>query len=166
MMRGSASPPGGASRGGGGPDRIAAIVPAALGLANARRPLAISYRTQPRLKMSVRGSSGSPFSCSGDMYAVVPGMVPGSVSAATVSRSSRRSSSTALASPKSSTFTRPRADSMMFCGLMSRWMMPRACASPSASATSEPMRSSSSAATGPRAIRVASVSPSMYCIAK
>ena len=27
--------------------------------------------------------------------------------------------------PKSRTFTSPRAVTMMFCGLMSRWMMPR-----------------------------------------
>ena len=42
--------------------------------------------------------------------------------------------SSALASPKSSTFTTPSARSLMLAGLRSRWMIPCSCAASSASA--------------------------------
>ena len=48
------------------------------------------------------------------------------------------SSSTSFATPKSSTFTSPRAVTKMLAGLRSRWTMPRACAASSASASCMP----------------------------
>ena len=59
----------------------------------------------------------------GDMYAVVPGTSPGTVSADAVFRSVPANAE-AFAIPKSSTFTWPERVSMMFCGLMSRWTIP------------------------------------------
>jgi hypothetical protein len=47
--------------------RIAAEVSAGVRAAKARRPVAISYRTQPNAKMSLRTSAVCPFTCSGDM---------------------------------------------------------------------------------------------------
>ena len=44
---------------------------------NACRPLSISYRTQPKLKMSDRASTASPLTCSGDIYPTVPSTMPG-----------------------------------------------------------------------------------------
>jgi hypothetical protein len=43
-------------------------------------PVRISKRTAPREKMSERASAGSPRTCSGDMYPIVPRRVPGFVS--------------------------------------------------------------------------------------
>ncbi len=40
------------------------------------RPVAISYSTTPNENRSVRGSTSSPRACSGDMYAIVPTVVP------------------------------------------------------------------------------------------
>jgi hypothetical protein len=47
--------------------RIAEINPAEESLSKGRRPVAISWSTTPSEKMSVRGSSGRPEACSGDM---------------------------------------------------------------------------------------------------
>jgi hypothetical protein len=47
-----------------------------------RRPVAISNRSTPNEKMSVRWSMLRPSACSGDMYAAVPTMDPSSVSGA------------------------------------------------------------------------------------
>ena len=49
-------------------------------------------------------------------------------------RGRRRPASSALASPKSSTFTVPSRRTLMFAGLRSRWTMPCSCAASSASA--------------------------------
>ncbi len=61
--------------------------------------------------MSLRASATSPRTCSGDIYAAVPSVVPVRVSC--VAPSSR-------ASPKSITFAWPLDSSMTFAGLMSR----------------------------------------------
>ena len=47
---------------------------------NAFWPVAISYSTAPKAKMSVRASTSSPSNCSGAMYCRVPTSVPSSVS--------------------------------------------------------------------------------------
>ena len=47
---------------------------------NVRLPVAISYKTHPSAKMSVRASASRPSSCSGDMYWNVPTIVPSCVS--------------------------------------------------------------------------------------
>ena len=46
---------------------IAAIVSAPVGLRNGDFPDSISWRTQPKAKMSERESAASPRSCSGDV---------------------------------------------------------------------------------------------------
>jgi hypothetical protein len=43
---------------------------------NARFPVAISYRSAPSAKMSVRASASAPSSCSGAIYWKVPRIVP------------------------------------------------------------------------------------------
>jgi hypothetical protein len=53
-----------------------------------------------------------------------------------------------LASPKSRIFACPRSVTKMFAGLMSRWIMPLACAASSASATSMPISKSRSNSNG------------------
>ena len=62
-------------------------------------PVAASYRTQPKEKMSELAPTSSPRVCSGDMYATVPTTCPRPVNC--VSLSSRCN----LAIPKSTTFT-------------------------------------------------------------
>ena len=52
---------------GAGAARIAASVSAAVGLANACRPVTISYSTAPSAKMSERASTPAPCTCSGAM---------------------------------------------------------------------------------------------------
>ena len=100
--------------------------------ANARRPVTISYRTAPKLKMSLRASTFPPVACSGDMYPAVPVTTPGRVSTpeplavVSVSPVSSVSSATSFATPKSSTFTTPSRVTMTFAGFRSRWTMPRA----------------------------------------
>ena len=44
---------------------------------NGKVPVAISYRTAPREKRSVRASNSFARTCSGDMYAMVPSVCPG-----------------------------------------------------------------------------------------
>src|SRR4030095_6003463 len=51
---------------------------------NGFRPVTISYRTEPKLKMSDRASSLRPSACSGDIYAVVPTTEPSSLAATVV----------------------------------------------------------------------------------
>lgn len=55
---------------------MAAMVWAGLSRWKARRPAAISYRISPKENWSERKSAGSPRACSGDMYPIVPRMVP------------------------------------------------------------------------------------------
>ena len=100
---------------------------------NAWRPVAISYSTTPNENKSVRASSFSPRTCSGDMYATVPSAVPGLVrftSASIVSppmaTASFAPAGISFARPKSSTFAWPRSVMKIFAGLMSRCTMPLA----------------------------------------
>ena len=46
---------------------------------NATCPVAISYSTTPKENRSLRASNSSPRTCSGDMYATVPTVLPGLV---------------------------------------------------------------------------------------
>ena len=102
-------------------------------------PVAISYNTAPKLKMSVRVSSAFPSACSGDMYATVPSVAPVCVrdssgaAVSSVGASAESAKRRTLAKPKSSSFAWPRAVTKMFAGVISRWMMPFACAASSAS---------------------------------
>jgi len=63
-------------------------------------------------KRSARWSMGLPDACSGAMYANLPLIAPDLVIDAL---------STALAMPKSTSFTEPSKPMRMFCGEMSRW---------------------------------------------
>ena len=83
-----------------------------------------------------------PRNCSGDMYPGVPTAPPSTVSRSIVSAFGK-SCGANFASPKSSTFSCPRGVTMMFCGLMSRWMMPAAWASSSACAAWMPTSTTS-----------------------
>ena len=74
------------------------------------------------------------------------------------------SPSSALARPKSRSFTVPAGVTFTFAGFRSRWMIPRSWASSRASAICRAMPSASSSGTGPRASRSASVSPSTSSI--
>ena len=103
--------------------RIAATVAAFVSPGNARRPVVISYSTEPNAKISERTSTSFPSACSGDMYPSVPRTIPASVLcpvAWVVSASVKSGTSLSLARPKSSTFTMPVSVTMMFVGLMSR----------------------------------------------
>ena len=92
----------------------------------------------------MRGSVGSAWSCSGDMYASVPlSTPPANVRVVRSLKSSLASGGGDCARPKSSTFTRPSASTMMLRGLRSRWTMPRRCAALTASATGTAIRMSS-----------------------
>ena len=68
------------------------------------------------------------------------------------------SASSALARPKSSTFTAPSGRTLMLAGFRSRWMMPCSCAASSASAICFAIGSASSSGSAPArdAIRRAS----------
>src|SRR4030095_3567278 len=65
--------------GGGSAVKIAAVRLALLSPSNAFRPVAISYMTTPRAKMSVLVSVSFPSTCSGAMYSSVPRIMPSSV---------------------------------------------------------------------------------------
>ena len=72
-----------------------------------------------------------------------------------VAGSIARLGSSALARPKSSTFTVPSGRSLIFAGLRSRWMIPCSCAASSASAICRAIgRASSSGSRSPGLIRV------------
>ena len=100
---------------------------------NARLPVSNSYSRQPNAQTSVRLSIVSPRACSGLMYGGVPRTCPARVSAGVAvfcSDNRRRSSlpQIALASPKSSTFTRPSGVTFTFAGFRSRWTIALLCA--------------------------------------
>ncbi len=76
------------------------MVSAAESRANARRPDSISYNTEPSAKTSDRKSTGSPRTCSGDMYPSVPNTIPASVRARVTSAGSD-AATPGSASPKS-----------------------------------------------------------------
>ena len=68
-------------------------------------------------------------------------------------RTVRAGVSSALASPKSSTFTVPSSRTLIFAGFRSRWTIPCSCAACSAPAICRAIGSASSSGRAPRAIR-------------
>ena len=71
----------GSSEKSGSRSRIAAITSDDVSPSKARRPVSISYSTQPNAQMSVRLSTALPRACSGDMYGAVPSSTPSTVGA-------------------------------------------------------------------------------------
>ncbi len=129
---------------------------------NARRPVSISNSTQPNAHTSVLRSTDCPRACSGLMYAAVPTTIPSWVRSV-VSRdrpAPEAPPDSALARPKSRTFTAPLGVSLMLAGLRSRWMTALSCAASKASAICLAMTSASRTWKGPAAMRSASVGPS------
>ena len=108
---------------------------------NACFPVSISNNRQPKAKMSARLSTRLPRACSGLMYAAVPRITPAMVGElpSSVGECDRlefdTSLSTALARPKSSTFTIPPGVTTTLAGFKSRCTMPWSCADSIASAT-------------------------------
>ena len=117
--------------------------------------------------MSARLSTVLPRACSGDIYAAVPMITPiwvaAAVSVGDWDGSPSGLGSSALANPKSSTFTVPSSLTFTLAGLRSRWMTPASCAASKASAICLAMGSASSSGIGPCLIRSASVGPSTSC---
>ena len=108
--------------------RMAATMLAWLLPSNAFLPVAISYTTAPKAKMSVRASASLPSSCSGAMYCNVPAIVPSAVTGCIVAVAAISLTIPApdifppamiFANPKSSSFTPVRV-SMMLPGFRSR----------------------------------------------
>ena len=128
--------------------RVHGVVPFEGMLARAQR-----YRRVPRLNRSLWKVAGRPRACSGDMYAGVPRMAP--------CRVNSESSPALRARPKSRIFTRPvPASSQVLECFTSRCTNPLACAAPSPSAISRPMRSTSDIGSDrTRRMRTSSVSP-------
>jgi hypothetical protein len=90
----------------------------------ARHPVAISYRTAPNAKRSLRASASFPSSCSGAMYWKVPTIAPSAVSGVVivgeaVSVEGTADVPTVLARPKSSSLA-PDFVIMMLPGFRSR----------------------------------------------
>ena len=126
--------------------RIAAAMAEPVLPVKAGRPVASSNSTSPSEKRSLRASSASPRSCSGDMYATVPTAVPGDVSCGSGSAVRAEDAGAAgriWATPKSR-IPGPRAVRTTFAGLMSRCTMPAACAVSRASARAMPASTSAS----------------------
>ena len=112
---------------GGSLDMIAVISDAWLAPEKAFFPVAISYSTAPRAKMSVRPSASLPSSCSGAMYWNVPRIVPACVRFVpacvwrieTEEELPAGETAASFARPKSTSLT-PDFVSMMLPGLRSR----------------------------------------------
>ena len=88
---------------------------------------------------------------------MTPSRVPPTVIVGDCVDRGRVPEATALASPKSSTFTMPSGVILMLAGFRSRCTMPLSCAASSASAICRAMVRASFSGMGPRAIRSASV---------
>jgi hypothetical protein len=104
------------------------MVSAVVGAINAGRPASSSNRTQPNAQRSERELPGSPRTCSGLMYAGVPSIIPGEVTAIVGVSSiadAVRCWSADLAKPKSRILTSPSGVTLILAGLMSRCAMPR-----------------------------------------
>jgi len=156
---------------------IAATSDAGLAPTNARRPVAISYSTQPTAHRSLLASASRPSSCSGARYCGVPTIVPCAVKGVPSVGDSRIGSPVPLptpagpvipvtrASPKSISLA-PDFVSMTLPGLRSRCTIPARWARSSASAIWIPILSTSGIGSAPRAIRAASVSPSTSSITR
>ena len=95
---------------------------------NGGSPVSSSNSTQPTAYTSLRASTASPRACSGDRYWAVPMTAAVCVTF--------WPSPSALAMPKSMTFTAPARLIMMLAGLTSRWMMLWRCEKSSAAHTS------------------------------
>ena len=106
------------------------MVSAAVSFRNGDLPDSISYSTHPNEKMSVRWSTGSPRTCSGDMYPAVPSKAPVAVdgSGGSVGAWGLGSGRVSLATPKSRILTCPSLVTNTLAGLRSRWMIPFSCA--------------------------------------
>ena len=135
-------------------------------------PVAISKRTAPRAKMSLRASASPPSSCSGAMYWNVPRIVPcwvrcwgEAIVGSDVSWVCAACGASVLARPKSSSLTPPFV-SITLPGLRSRWTIPCRCARSRASAIWIPAGISCPSSIGPFARRLASVSPSRYSMTR
>ena len=131
--------------------------------------------------MSERASASFPSICSGDMYWIVPMIVPAVVSglrglgplsvAAAVNEGADADPEadvcipSGFASPKSISFA-PLWVSMMFPGFRSRWTIPFRCATASASATAIPTLKTSFSGIAPLRSRWARVSPSRNSITR
>ena len=123
---------------------------AAVSLPNGCRPVAANASTEPRENTSLAGRTGSPRTCSGDMYATVPTTDPAVVSVdAPIARAIPKSM---IRGPSSAMITLP--------GFRSRWTRPcawiavRPSASPAPSARtcpngSGPYRPTASSSEGP-----------------
>jgi hypothetical protein len=112
--------------GAGSRSRIAAITLVVLFPSNARFPVAISYSTAPKAKMSLLASASLPSICSGDMYWNVPTIMPSCVSGWLATglvrvrpEAGAPGSEPALASPKSISFA-PVLVSITLLGFKSR----------------------------------------------
>ena len=112
-------------------------------------------RRTPRCRRACRRlcRAPAPGSCRRRCRGSRPAAVAAGGERRRVMRQRRRSlagarASSALARPKSSTFTAPSARSLMFAGLRSRWTMPRSCAASSASAIWRAIGSASSSGSG------------------
>ena len=92
---------------------------------NGRRPVNASYSITPTAYQSLAGDSAPPAACSGAMYATVPYTCPWSTSDLTPVPNS-------VASPKSSTTTRPWPVTRTLLGLMSQCRRRRSCSVSSA----------------------------------
>ena len=155
---------------GGSEDMMAAIRLAWLLPVKALLPVAISYSSAPRAKMSVRASASLPSNCSGAMYWNVPRRVPSVVRgfafvSSVESGSELGRAAPCLARPKSRSFVPDRV-SITFPGLRSRWTIPWRCALSNASAISAPYLSTWSSGSGPLASRSPRVSPSTYSMTR
>ena len=121
-------------------------------------PVSISNSITPAAYTSVRTSVTPPVTCSGAMYATVPMIRPARVFPA---------AACALASPKSTTLTRPSAVSSTFSGLTSRCTMPAWCAAASPARIGSMTSSASSQGNQPLSrSRLRSVRPGTYSIAR
>ena len=151
----------------GSRSRIFAIVSEVVAPGNARRPVSISYKTQPNAQISVRASTACPRACSGLMYAAVPKTAPCEVPVIVgADPAAVGSEPRALAMPKSSTFTAPSGVTLILEGFRSRWTMPWSCADAIASEICRAIRRVSATGIGPLAIRSASCSPSTSSITR
>ena len=120
------------------------------------RALSISHSITPAAYTSVRESVMPPVTCSGAMYATVPMIRPDRVFPA---------AACALASPKSTTLTRPSAVSSTFSGLTSRCTIPASCAADSPASVGSMTSSASLQGSQPRSrSRLRSVRPGTYSI--
>src|ERR1700724_1136586 len=119
---------------------------------NAFFPVNISYSTAPNEKMSLRPSTSFPSICSGDMYCIVPTIIPscvtGELGIAAVTVTPLTGPATGFANPKSSSFA-PVVVSITFPGFRSRCTTPLRCALSNPSAICAPYFNTCSSGIGP-----------------